>query len=200
MVWQEIAKNDDIDEDGLAPDEVRYQRAARRLRGYAVGVGEDHEERQARDVTIRLINNGFVRRLFLECNSNLQTTLNDAVSAPKSSPGYTTTIANLVTNAGPRYVNPVPLGDVATTALDNLVPVHFIDLDTPHKTYWKKVILRDAHAAQEFNRITARTGTVGCLVLFGGHHLHQKDTTIYRGNAPSLGELLELPFVTFRKN
>jgi len=199
MAWEEIDE-DPIGElvrrNNVKMDEVHYKAAARRLRGYALGVGEVHDERRARDVTVRLIREGLVRRLFLECNSNQQENLNAAVSKPKSTPNYEQDIAALVKTAGPNYGNEVSLGEVATIALKSLVPVHFIDLDVPHKTTPRNLEKRDAHAAERFRAITGQTGTVGCLILFGAHHL-RGDRHLYRGTRKCLGELLDLGYVDF---
>lgn len=199
MAWEEIDDNaiqQQVRSNDAKLDEIHYKAAARRLRGYAVGVGEVHVQRRARDVTIRLIQDGFVRRLFLECNSNQQEKLNETVSKPKSTPGYATAIADLVTEAGPQYPNDVPLGDVATIALKHLVPVHFIDLEIRNKPHWRSLGKRDAHAEKRFRAITADTGTVGCLILYGAHHFNG-DKSVYLGGATCLGELLELGYVDF---
>jgi hypothetical protein len=177
-------------------DEAHYEAAVRRLRGYAVGVGEAHHQRRARDVTMRLIRHGFVRRLFLECNSNEQEKLNGAVSQPKSTSNYQSAIADLVSTAGPQYPNEVPLGEVATVALKHLVPVHYIDLDIRNKPHWKNLEKRDAPAAERFRAITKDTGTVGCLILFGAHHFNG-DKEVYKGEVKCLGELLDLGYVDF---
>jgi hypothetical protein len=88
------------------------------------------------------------------------------------------------------------LGQVAVFALQNLVPVHFIDKDTPSKSHSTKVAERDRHAAAEFNRITKNTGEQGCLVLYGSAHF-VGGTDTYRGGGRCLGDLLELSYVLF---
>lgn len=199
MAWEKIdehAIQELIRLNNEKMDEAHYKAAVSRLRGYAVGVGEAHHQRRARDVTIRLITDGFVRRLFLECNSNEQEKLNAAVSKPKSTANYESDIADLVSAAGPQYRNEVALGEVATIALKHLVPVHYIDLDIRNKPHWKSLEKRDAHAAERFTAITKDTGTVGCLILFGAHHFNG-DKEVYKGNVKCLGELLDLGYVDF---
>jgi hypothetical protein len=113
---------------------------------------------------------------------------------------YEECMVRMVTTAGPTYDNPIPLGEVAIVALRRGMPIHFIDLSIAHKPSPRSIVNREAHAATQFNQITAPTGRNGCLVLFGAHHLHQKDPTIYRGGDQSLGELLGLGYITFRKD
>jgi len=179
MVWQQIIE-------GSA---VRY------LKGGALGVAEDHADRRPRNFTRELIQQGLVRRLFLECDSSDQPAINKAVKRPKDSPDYEAAIAKIVDESGPKpYDNKVTLGEVAIFALKNLVPVHFIDLEIKSKTHPGNVAKRDEHAAELFKRITARHGPVGCLLLFGGAHF-VGGTDTYRGGGRCLGDLLDLSYV-----
>ncbi len=91
------------------------------------------------------------------------------------------------------YENAVDLGEVAALALKNGIPVHFIDKYFSNRP--KHAGERDEHAAGLVNRITKNTGTTGCLFLYGGAHF-LGDKWWYRGS-PCLGELLDLPYVSF---
>ena len=174
--------------------EITQDDAVRYLKGGAMGIGEDHRDPRPRAFAMALIATGVVRRLFLECNSNEQPGLNAAVSSKRDTT-YEARISDLVTAKAPMILNPIELGEVAVFALKRLVPVHFIDLDIPSKGSHRSVVARDRHAASEFDRLTRRTSTTGCLVLFGGAHL-EGGTGLYRG-VPCLGELLDLRYVPF---
>jgi hypothetical protein len=196
MVWQELGPTPGVSEANMTQDEIRYQRVMRELPTDPVGLAEDHLKPEARLLTIRLVENGYVHRLFLECNSNLQPNFNAVVNSPPGA-ARDAAIVTFVSNAGPAYGNSIVLGEVARVAVNRGIPVHLIDLDIARKTRWDSVVARDAHAAAQFTAITAPTGRWGCVVLFGGHHLHEKDPTIFRGGAQSLGERLNLGYVKF---
>ena len=153
----------------------QYAHAAEYLRHGAIGVGEDHRVRYARDFAIGLIEKGLVQNLFLECDSYDQPEFNKALHSRKRSLDYYEAIKTIVNDSGPHYLrNPVQLGEVAITAVKHGVNVHFLDL-RGKKTTAERAVRRDLHAAKHFNRITAQTGTAGALVLYGGLALHARE-------------------------
>jgi hypothetical protein len=182
MVWQQVPEDS----------------ATRCLEVGALGIADNHTDRRPRDFAMGLIGGGVVRLLFLECISTAEEKLYTAAVQHTDLPDsdYEEKIAEIVDEAGPQpYDNDVTLGQVAVLAFRHAVPVHFIDLDIPHKTRSGNPAKRDKHAADLFSEITEQhRSRTGCLVLFGGAHFIG-GTDTYRGGEPCLGELLELSYV-----
>lgn len=177
-------------------NEHQYAHAATYLEDGAIGVGEDHTHRAGRDFATRLIEAGLVRNLFLEGKSSAQSSLDRAAKAARDSRS-SARLKRVVNDAGPRYFSlPMTLGDVAAIARRKNVNIHLIDKDVAeevgYKSKYERVAARDFHAAERFARITAETGTVGSMVLYGAVHLMRGKPWYPDENVMCLGELLSL--------
>ena len=182
----------------VAIDAINHNAAVAQLGVGALGVGEDHQNGRSRTEVINLINAGLVQRLFLECDDQNQHELDAALARNPNLANYVPTIAAVVTNRGPQYGNPVPLGNVAVAAVGaaNPIPMHFIDTYTRNRGAWDKLTLRDANAAASFRARTQAGGVVGSLVLFGAHHFRGSQAR-YGTQGRCLGENLGLEYVDF---
>ena len=180
---------------------ITENEAVSRLQTGALGVGEEHlSAAAAREFTKSLIEQGHVRALFLECNSDAQAAFDNEVKGNSSNPA--SNIKQIVDNAGPQWFGAgLSLGDVALVAVGKGIPVHFIDLNIPRKTKKPNPAKRDEHAADLFDKAAAGIGgQAGCLVHYGMVHLDRsKDTRneSYYYDDRWLGDRVDLGIVLF---
>ena len=114
----------------------------------ALGVGENHEEPDARVFTRNLIQQGFVEALFLECHNTDQRNLNKALARPVESGDYELIICGIVERSM-WWDNLVNLGSVAACAGRNRVPVYLLDTGMSNATKWSNLVrgMRKRHGS-----------------------------------------------------
>ncbi len=181
---------------------IRSEEAVAWLQTGALGVGEDHQQSAGRLFTKKLIENGQVRILFLECDSSAQAAFDDAVRQRDNFSGAEANIKAIVDNAGPQWFGDgvITLGEVAWAAVQQGIPVYFLDLEMTRKTKRGNPAARDAHAAKIYNDIVGSGGNLGCLVHYGAVHLDRSIDTMnrhYSYDDDWLGKLIDVGYVMF---
>jgi hypothetical protein len=150
--------------------------AARALQFGALGIGENHEERQGRDLAIRLIVGGHVKRLFVELSPGAYGPMiqNATGLAPQ---GYAAVRGALGLSS--LHVCPIALEDVIATAIVHGATVHCVDhrraMQIGYASSPSGMRLRNSTITsgvqEETETQSARDGGAsGSLLLFGGAH------------------------------
>ena len=145
--------------------------AAHALNVGALGLGENHEEPEARSFAMELIRAGLVRRLMVELYApTYQQQIDDA--DPRNPSVYIWT----------KFSCEIKLHDVINLARSRSIPVDCIDGRDGQAGRASAMAMRrrNQNAAREFTRITgAANGTdaeaKGTLILFGGAHFEGND-------------------------
>lgn len=156
--------------------QLQQAMAARALHFGALGIGEDHTERHGRDLAIRLITDGHVRRLFVELSPGAFGQMVQAATA-LAPQGFDAVRGAL--GFGALHACPIALEDVVATAIVRHVSVHCVDhrraMQMGFASSDAGMRLRNRTIAEgvqaETETESARDGgAAGSLLLFGGAH------------------------------
>ena len=131
------------------------------------GIGEDHTQPAARDFVSDRIEDGVIKQLFVELPTTNQFQIDRmSVEVKKPNPdwGYIRALGTAMMFLG--FRNTHPLWELISQALAADIPVWAADNPRMGNSFRKRhQSIQSVYLAK-----TVKTGTTGCLLLWGSHH------------------------------
>ena len=131
------------------------------------GIGEDHTQPAARDFVSERIEDGVVKQLFVELPTTNQFQIDlMATEVKKANPDwrYVRALGTAMMFLG--FRNAHPLWELISQALAADIPVWASD----HPRMGNNFRIRHQRVQSTYLAKTVKTGTTGCLLLWGSHH------------------------------